>query len=102
MVIYKLANKSIDPVLKSKEDYCWHTWAALAAIYFPDHDPTNQGLPTYLIPREAYRGLPPDDPEDQKPDVVVIRFMTIANTFPPQVSYFPTKIPIPKCIRRYF
>lgn len=88
VAIYKLAEKSKDSTLKSKEDWCWHSWAAIGAVYFPDHDPNNTGQPivTYLIPREAYRGLPPDDPEDQKPDVVVIRFMTIANSFPPEAT----------------
>lgn len=82
-VIAKLFKNSRDEILKSKEDYCWHTWAAIGAVYFPDHDPTNTNQPTYLIRRDASRRLEPTTTEENEPDVVVIRFLTVNNILPP-------------------
>lgn len=71
--IGKIATKGTN---YSKEDVVWHAWHAICEVYFPG-EPTVANGPSFDIEREAYRGLPPDNPEDQVPDVVVVRCTNI-------------------------
>ncbi|KAK3936153.1 hypothetical protein QBC46DRAFT_322079 [Diplogelasinospora grovesii] len=56
----------------TRESDVWHAWEAIPRPYFPDRPPPG-GIARYAIQREAYRGLPPSDPQAHKPDVIVVR-----------------------------
>lgn len=54
------------------EDVVWGAWEAICRKYFPE-SAIAPGAPYYWIRRDAYRGMPPDEPSTHKPDVVVVR-----------------------------
>jgi hypothetical protein len=64
-----------------QEDVVCHAWGEICALYFPKIA-ASATAPRWSIEREAYRGNPPLNPSQVKPDPIVVRFLPTAVTNP--------------------
>lgn len=75
--------------LYNYEDVVWHAWGEICDLYFPKVATIPTG-PRWSIDREAYRGYPPKDPSQIKPDLIAIK-LTPGQTQPGQVPQFNSR-----------
>ncbi|KAF2188143.1 hypothetical protein K469DRAFT_748511 [Zopfia rhizophila CBS 207.26] len=71
------------------EDVVWHAWGEICDLYFPKVAATPTG-PRWSIDREAYRGYPPSNPSQIKPDLLAIQ-LTPGQTQPGQAPQFTAR-----------
>lgn len=66
--ILQVANKGSQ---HDQEDVVCHMWTAIVGLYYGSAA-VNQGAPRWDVIREAYRGLIPFQPSQQRPDVAAV------------------------------
>lgn len=73
----------------SYEDVVWHAWSEICDLYFPKVAATPSD-PRWSVDREAYRGYPPNDPWQIKPDLIAIK-LTPGQMQPSHVPSFSSR-----------
>ncbi|TKA51024.1 hypothetical protein B0A49_13693 [Cryomyces minteri] len=68
----------------ANEDVVWAAWLQICIVYFPSWTANPTG-PRWAIERESYRGPPPLDPSQIKPDILAIKL----TPGPPQLGQPP-------------
>jgi hypothetical protein len=67
----------------------WHAWKEICNLYFPNVAATPTD-PRWAIDQKAYRGFPPSNPSQIKPNLIAIK-MTPGQTQPGQVPQFDSR-----------
>lgn len=69
-----------------QEDVVYHAWGEICDLYFPKVAASDTA-PRWSVDREAYRGHPPLEPSQVKPDLIVVKFM-------PEIIHNPNFLPL--------